>query len=225
MAPEQTDNGGVGTENGDETVVAQENREHEAFISNFNASGTSSHLYPLTSSEVLFGIAAVLGWVLFFASGTVISTANAREVISAANFDSFFHVFSSWLTVVTCYTVTNVAFLSCLAAIAGQFSSRSRESELRVSNGRAVQNPHFKEVLACYASASMRGFVIYLLIVSGLLLVTTEAMATPNQNQYVRLAGTMSVVSFIAGYDSNVFRQALERVVALVSQSDVKRRR
>jgi hypothetical protein len=49
--------------------------------------------------------------------------------------------------------------------------------------------------------------------------VTTEAMAQADQNQYVRLAGTMSVVSFIAGYDPVVFKQALERIVALISQA------
>jgi hypothetical protein len=69
----------------------------------------------------------------------------------------------------------------------------------------------------------MRGFVIYLLVVSGLLLVTTEAIAKSDQSQYVRLAATMSVVSFIAGYDSLVFKRALEKVVAVITQSEAKK--
>ena len=86
------------------------------------------------------------------------------------------------------------------------------------------QTPQLRDVLACYAAAAMRGFVIYLMFIAGLLLVTTEAITTPDQGQYVRLAGTISVLSFVAGYDSVMFRRALDRIVSLMSQTQAPER-
>ena len=189
------------------------------------STGASPDASRLSTLEVVLGVAAVVGWLLFFAGGTIVSTAELRAMVEKGTFQSPLQAVWAWWGVVTCYTITNAAFLASLAAVAGQFSNRSRESELRSAGTKALLPPHIRDVMACYSAAAMRGFVIYLLVISGLLLVTTEAIASPDQNQYVRLAATISVISFIAGYDSQVFKQALDRIVALVSQTDVRKPR
>lgn len=180
--------------------------------------------YPVTLAEIAYGIVAVSSWLLFFVCGTVIGTADHRQLLDAGESGGLLATLWSLFTVLTCYTITNVAFLACLAAIAGEFSSRSRQSSLASAASRSAESPQLREVLACYSAAAMRGFVIYLLFIAGLLLVTTEAIASADQGQYVRLAGTVSVLSFVAGYDTEMFRRALDRVVSLVSQTQVSHR-
>lgn len=202
----------------------EDNRD--AFLRNLDGDlgQRRSSVYQLNAYEVLFGAMSVVGWIVMFAAGSIVNSSSARTAIENSS-TSLLGTLHAWFVIVTCYTTTNVAFLASLSAIAGMFSVRSRESELNVVVDSDRHDPLIKDVLACYAAASMRGFVIYLMIVSGLLLVTTEALAAPNQSQYVRLAGTISVLSFIAGYDSSVFKQALNRIVALISQSEGKSHR
>jgi len=171
-------------------------------------------IYPLTLTEVAFGVGAVLAWMVLFAAGAVVGTAFYRGVIGGTEQGS---LAVAWFAVITCYTPTNVGLLAFLAGLAGEFSDRSKQSQLAVLKGEIV-DPRFRDVVACYAAGAMRGFVVYLLIVSGLLLVTSDAIADPDQGQYVRLAGLISVLSFVAGYDSEVFKAALDRIVQLVSQ-------
>ncbi|MGC1275854.1 MAG: hypothetical protein WBC44_19280 [Planctomycetaceae bacterium] len=197
-------------------AAAYQKREDEA------AAGTArepSSSYPVTTAEIAFGVIAVAAWLLFFTSGTVIGTADDREFLDSGDAESMVETLAALFTVLTCYTITNVAFLAGLAAVAGEFSSRSRVSSLASAWTPPAGAPQLRDVLACYSAAAMRGFVIYLMFIAGLLLVTTEAITTPDQGQYVRLAGTISVLSFVAGYDSEMFRRALDRVVSLMSQT------
>jgi hypothetical protein len=175
---------------------------------------------PMRSAEVAIGIIAMLLWLLFFTLGTTVNTAPHRAALQSAP------DLASWLgsagIVFTCYTVTNIALLASLAAATGEFSQRSRSSEFLMSRqSRPV--PALHDVCAYYASASLRGFVVYLLGVSGLLLITTDAIANAQQDQYVRLAGTVSVVAFIAGYDVQVFKRVLERIVSLISREETRK--
>jgi hypothetical protein len=67
-------------------------------------------------------------------------------------------------------------------------------------------------VIVHYASALIRGFGVYALVLAGLLVVATDMMIKPDQGGYVRLAGLISVISFYAGYDPEMFAGFLERV-------------
>lgn len=184
-----------------------------------NAAREPASSYPVTTAEIAFGVIAVAAWLLFFISGTVIGTADTREFLDSGDAESALEALGALLKILACYTITNVAFLAGLAAVAGEFSFRSRLSSLAATWTSHADAPQLRDVLACYSAAAMRGFVIYLMFIAGLLLVTTEAITSPDQGQYVRLAGTISVLSFVAGYDAEMFRRALDRVVSLMSQT------
>src|SRR5690606_40685358 len=79
-----------------------------------------------------------------------------------------------------------VCSLSCHGALRALPSFPTRRSSDLPSWSFPSQTPQLRDVLACYAAAAMRGFVIYLMFIAGLLLVTTEAITTPDQGQYVR---------------------------------------
>jgi hypothetical protein len=199
--------------------AAYRGREARAVVAAVQAAPS----YPVTTAEIAFGVISVVAWLLLFVAGTVVGTADFRTALGAGRLASASEVITAILTVLTCYTITNVAFLAVLAAVAGEFSARSRVSSLTISIRRDDDaTPHLRDVLACYSAAGMRGFVIYLLFIAGLLLVTTDAVANADQGQYVRLAGLLSVVSFAAGYDAELFRRAIDRVVSLVSQGKLE---
>jgi hypothetical protein len=51
---------------------------------------------------------------------------------------------------------------------------------------------------------------------AGLLVLATESFIRPSQGEYVRLAATMSVMSFYAGYDPAALGSLLHRVRKLL---------
>ena len=53
-------------------------------------------------------------------------------------------------------------------------------------------------------------------MLAGLLVMATEALTSPTQGHYVRLASTISVVSFYAGYDPQMFAVILDRIKRLL---------
>ncbi len=65
----------------------------------------------------------------------------------------------------------------------------------------------------------MRGFGVFVLILSGLLVLATDSLISPNQGQYVRLAGMVSVISFYAGYDPVALAELLKRIEQFLRSS------
>jgi hypothetical protein len=63
-----------------------------------------------------------------------------------------------------------------------------------------------------FAAAVMRGFGVYTLSLSGLLLLATDTLVKPDQETYLKLAPTISIISFYAGFNPQVFGIMLERV-------------
>lgn len=184
---------------------------------------TEKRLHPLRTSEVVFGIASILGWLCFFLAGTVVATAPYRAMIADTSAASAAGLFGAWTVVLTCYTVTNIAFLSCFAAVIGKFSRRSLSYETATIHGLTpAPIASFREVLVFYAVAIARGFVIYLMLAAGLIMLTTDAVTNAKQEEYIRLAGTVSVIAFLAGYDAEIFKRALDRIASL--STDGKRK-
>ena len=60
---------------------------------------------------------------------------------------------------------------------------------------------------------SMRGFLAYLLILSGFVIIANRQFVTPTAEEYIRLAGAISLLGFLAGYKPSLF-QFIERQVS-----------
>ena len=134
----------------------------------------------------------------------------------------------AWTVVLTSFTIPNLAFLSCLAAIGGEFCRRAKINEIELEKrilayDESRESLTYTALVGSYTAAGMRGFVVYLLVIGGLFLIDTDALvagsATHIQSQYIRMAGMLSVFAFITGYDTAFFRRSLERIVGWVSQT------
>ena len=176
---------------------------------------------PIDWWEIIIGATSMLLWLVLLTAGILINTQPLREMASGQGQADGWARVGAWFVVVTCYTVTNLAFLSCFAAVIGGFCKRTQfaRHEIR-GESRPEGRATFKTLTAYYASIGMRGFVVYLMIIAGLFIITTSAIVQPDQGQYVRLAGALSVLAFLMGYKAGVFAQAINRIARLLSRAE-----
>ena len=180
-------------------------------------------LHPLRFVEVVFGVTTIFLWLCFLLAGIVVATRPYREMISENTAVSTWELVSAWGILLTCYTVTNIAILSCCAGVIGKFSRRSLAYETASLNGLTpAPIATFREVLVLYSVAIARGFVIYLMLTGGLILLTTSAVTSSTPEEYIKLAGTVSILAFMAGYDAEIFKRALDRISAFSSEGKRK---
>jgi hypothetical protein len=112
----------------------------------------------------------------------------------------------SFLISTICYTPLNLALLALTAGLVGGWASNitaqtmpeKKLSELSEKNNRRalfLQEPPM--------SAALRGFIVYLCVIGGLFVVMDDPFKNPSSAQYIRLAGLLSVMAFIVGYDAS----------------------
>jgi hypothetical protein len=124
----------------------------------------------------------------------------------------------AWLMAFFTYTFTNVAILSGLASMAGA-GARHVESQLggneRITNLRAL-----------YASAALRGFFVYLIALSGLMFLVENIFTNiaKSPDIYIRLAGIISLLSFMLGFNPEMFARFLQRIARILEDQDSRTR-
>lgn len=105
-----------------------------------------------------------------------------------------------------CFTPINLAILTLVAGLLGGCSSniaietmpdhqRAELHELHPRRHWYLQEPP--------VSAAIRGFVVYLCIIGGLYVAMDDPFKDPTPAQYIRLAGLLSILAFMVGYDSS----------------------
>lgn len=115
------------------------------------------------------------------------------------------------------YTITNVALLCCLSGVIGAATRRvtARASELRKFDEKPPVTTLFSGVT--------RGFSVYLLLLAGVYAATPNPFSSPTPEQYVRMAGTISLLAFTVNYEPDLF-QSIVGIAAskgkLVKSSD-----
>ncbi|MCI0361098.1 MAG: hypothetical protein L0211_21675 [Planctomycetaceae bacterium] len=166
--------------------------------------------------ELFFSSASLLLWFALFAGGTLIAT--QPFIDSVARTTNAFEAAGYSVIIILFWTITNVGILSMLAAVLGAFGQRTRFASPIAGRGllgtpaQPSTDANPRELFTHYASAIMRGFGVYTLVLSGLLVLATDAIVAPTQGQYVRLAGMVSVISFYAGYDPEMLAGLLKRI-------------
>lgn len=176
-------------------------------------------LHPLRTSEVVCGVTSIFLWLIFFLAGVVVETRSQRELISENAVVSTWEMLSIWFILLTSYTVTNIAILACLAAVIGKFSRRSLSYETAsIQRLPLAQIATVHDVAVLYSVAVARGFVVYLLLVGGLILMTTPVVTDSSPTEYIKMAGAISIMAFMAGYDTEIFKRVLDRISAFSSE-------
>jgi hypothetical protein len=194
---------------------------------------------------VLKGIVGCTGvalWLLLFAAGLLINSERYRDEISPpqtvaamvptsssehAGLPMDLHPRDSinWsafgITVLT-YTPLNAALLVLLAGFVGGCASNitytgasdllhdptKHDADPRLAHRAAflIENP---------LASMLRSFLVYVGFMAGIDITSNAPFVKPTVDQYVRLAGTLSMVAFVVGYDPTKFQSFLNLVPRL----------
>ncbi len=146
----------------------------------------------LTITECLSAFIVFVAWILLFGVGILIDTGPYRAAIVSAP------TVKGWLIVVFCYLPLNLVWLCAASSVLGAFGNRANLTNDRAGRKlRDNDNP--------YVAAVIRGFFAYLFLISGLLLLDDQPFTNPAAAQYVRLAGFLSLLSFVISYQPRFF--------------------
>jgi len=165
------------------------------------------------SVELVLGAVALAMWFMLFGGGILVGTAPYREEIQAPQGAA--HLLRSSVIVLAFWTITNVGLLCCLSAFLGALGRRTRFA-IRLAQAEVYLDAVPAQVRLHYASAVIRGFSIYAIMIAGMLVLATETFIQPSQGEYLRISATAAVLSFYAGYDPEMFAGVLSRVKRLV---------
>ncbi len=185
--------------------------------------GGRHHLNKLSIVELSLGIIALIVWFGLFTGGILISTEAHRNKIGDVSQGAALAIIN-WLAVCAFWTITNVGILSCIAAYLGALGRRTRFT-MRIDQIQEDKDGSRRQISGVgtfYVSALMRGFGVYALILAGLLVWGTETLISPSQAAYMRIAPTISIIGFYAGYDPCMFAGLLERVKSFVQTNEIE---
>jgi hypothetical protein len=179
--------------------------------------GDSIQLAPIVQKQrwrrrsTLIGIASIVLWTVTFSVGIVVPTAPFRAMLGDLYSSpvSVLEFVMAGSAVLVCSTFSNPAILACLAALIG---SVAHDVTFPQRTTNELRN---------HLSAVFRGFFVYLGMMSGLMLLTTEAILNATQVQYVQLAAVMSIVAYLVGYDSTLFQTLVKRIGGLAQSKGV----
>ena len=147
-------------------------------------------------------IAVIAVWVAVFLAGILVNSGPYRAQITDGT-----AVLLTWLIVLMVYTPTNIAMLSLLMGLLGALG---RCATLSADEERSKESE--EDTINPLISGVIRGFIVYLLTVSGLLVVLEEAPLSPTGPEpYIRLASIISITAFIVGYNPKYFGKLLNR--------------
>ena len=161
---------------------------------------------PLTASEAVVGVTAILAWSVLVAVGVAIPTKPYIDLLSSPDRNpSLFAMAKAMFMILTCYTFTNVAALCCLSAVVGAIGRSAGIDDVE-------RNDPATDLRTLCLSAVIRGFFLFLVVLSGTLFVSEQKFDDISIEQYLKLAGLVSLLSFAIGYDPHLFVTFFARV-------------
>jgi hypothetical protein len=168
----------------------------------------------LRRKDCVLALAVLVVWLFLFAMGTLINSEPYRQTIVGWRGSPLSWAFVSALimTLLT-WTPVNVALL---AGGSGLLGTLGRYAGLEEGDGEApdVSNPYF--------SALIRSFFIYLLFVSGLMMIVETPITQPTQQQYLRLAALVSLICFLVSYSQRAFGKILRSAADRMERRSTK---
>jgi hypothetical protein len=116
----------------------------------------------------------------------------------------------SWVAVLLYFLPLNLALVCAAAGALGAFGEKANlQDEETPHNSHDDSNP--------YVSGLLRGFFVYLFMISGLLLLDDKPFSNPSPGQYIRLAGFLSLFSFIVNYQPYLFTSLIDGAFQRIS--------
>jgi len=134
--------------------------------------------------------------------GPFVLTANIPSRASAGKQES--SAIASYFAALLCYTPLNLFFLATAAGLTGGYASNIAIATMSKERRATLASEHPRRDFLLQEppiSAAFRGFVVYLFVIGGLYIVLDNPFKDSNASQYIRLAGTISIMAFLVGYD------------------------
>jgi hypothetical protein len=141
---------------------------------------------------------ALLAWVCVLLVGILVPSGPYREAIRSAPLGTLVDMAGYAGVVFASYTVSNLLVLCVLASLLGALG---RQVQLGPSDDDVPL-----DVSSPYISAVIRGFFLYLAVVSGVIVMSDNALVNPTQDIYLRTAGFLSLFAFASSYNPSIFR-------------------
>jgi hypothetical protein len=159
-------------------------------------------------------IAMIILWIVIFLAGIIINSAPYRERMTVKS-PHIFAWFANWIIVLFVYTPTNVAILSIFAGLLGALGRRATLHIIK--NDKEEEFP--EDPINPYLSGVIRGFIVYLLIISGTIIILETPPISPTApDQYIRFATIISVASFIVSYNPKYFGKLFHYVAESIGK-------
>lgn len=162
---------------------------------------------------------AILIWISIFIGGILVNSEPYRQIISNYTFtpintetldtnagEGTPNFFIALLVVALCYTPSNLILL-CMCS--GLLGALSRIAKLHIKDATEDEIPSDK--IDPLMSGILRGLFVYFLAISGILLINDTPITSPGQAEYVRLAGILSILSFLLSYNPSRFQSFIAK--------------
>ena len=160
--------------------------------------------------QVILGLLFLLSWIIIFLSGLLVDSEPFRNVISGTATTSSDAqqpgLIWSWVVVMFSYTPSNLFMVSLFA---GMIGAVSRIAKLHITKDGQEEIP--SDQTSPIISGVFRGMFLFLLILSGVVILDESVLTDPSQDQYAKLAGIVSLFCFLISYDPSRFRTLLDR--------------
>lgn len=106
-----------------------------------------------------------------------------------------------FLICVFCYTPINLAVLSFLAGMMGGYFSNFYARNLRKRGIAIKEEDQLRFLEEPPLTSAMRGFLAYICFIAGIYIVVDSPFEDTSTKQYLKIAGSISAVAFLFGYD------------------------
>lgn len=179
-------------------------------MSDVKATSSPSEGTASSKAEFFAGLIGLCVWFALFVVGTRVDSTPHREMI--AGDAGLAERIQAFIVVLFCYTPSNTAMLSCVASVLGGLFRR-----MRARQRHRLLAP---SLLVLLLSLVFQGFVVYLVMASGILSFGgwSHFFDNPSQDQYLRLASTCSLISLMIGYSPGLFNSLMGRLEKWVEQ-------
>lgn len=149
-------------------------------------------------ARILIVLVVIIAWLAVFCLGAFIDTNPLRQGLQDNfNLADFIFIILAWIP-------TNIAFLSILAGLMGALSrGLLRQVE-------AGEEPDKKKNRAL--GGSVAGFMFYMAFMAGAFVMMDQPFTNTTEAQYYRIAGSISFISFIAGFRPDTLRRILDKI-------------
>lgn len=158
--------------------------------------------------QVLMGLIFLLAWIVIFISGLLVNSEPYRNVIAGTSTSETqqANLLWSWVVVMFSYTPSNLLVISLFAGMIGAVS-RIAKLHITKEGQEEIQSDQTSPIM----SGIFRGMFLYLLILTGVVVLDESVLTSPTQEQYAKLAGLVSLFCFLISYDPSKFRALLDR--------------